>query len=102
VVRLGQRGVGQRKHDAKRGPARERGYNTRWDKARKTFLMRSPLCVMCQKEGRVTPARVVDYIIPHKGDTALLWDTSNWQGLCFPHHYSNQVEGRARQVSGSG
>jgi 5-methylcytosine-specific restriction protein A len=43
----------QREHDAKRGSARERGYNTRWEKARKTFLMRSPLCAMCQKEGQV-------------------------------------------------
>src|SRR5689334_15702372 len=77
----------QREHDARRGSARERGYNTRWEKARKTYLMRNPLCVMCQKEGRVTPATVVDHIVPHKGDTALFWDTeNNWQPLCKPHH----------------
>jgi 5-methylcytosine-specific restriction protein A len=52
---------------------------------------------MCAKDNRVTPARVVDHIIPHKGDTALFWDTSNWQALCFPHHNSTkQREERGR------
>jgi 5-methylcytosine-specific restriction protein A len=88
----------QREHDAKRGSARERGYNTRWEKARKTYLMRNPLCVMCQKEGRVTAATVVDHIIPHKGDTRLFWDTeNNWQALCKPHHdRDKQREERGR------
>jgi len=43
------------------------------------FLNQNPLCVMCEKEGRVTVAEEVDHIIPlHKGgpDT---WD--NLQGL---------------------
>jgi 5-methylcytosine-specific restriction protein A len=80
------RGARGRGHDTKRGSARERGYNTRWEKARKTYLMRNPLCVMCQREGRVNPATVVDHIFPHKGDQQLFWDTDNWQGLCKPHH----------------
>jgi 5-methylcytosine-specific restriction protein A len=80
-----------REHNAKRGSARERGYNTRWEKARKTYLMRNPLCVMCQKEGRVTAATVVDHIIPHKGDTALFWDTeNNWMSLCAHCHNSTK------------
>jgi len=29
---------------------------------------------------------VVDHIVPHRGDRALFWDTSNWQPLCKPHH----------------
>jgi 5-methylcytosine-specific restriction protein A len=69
-----------------RPSARARGYNHRWDKARITFLRRRPLCVMCEKQGRVTAAQVVDHIIPHKGDQALFWDTANWQPLCTPHH----------------
>ena len=92
-----ERRSSQRGHDAKRGSARKRGYNTRWEKARKTYLMRNPLCVMCAKENRVTPARVVDHVVPHKGDTALFWDTNNWQALCFPHHNSTkQREERGR------
>jgi len=86
-----------REYDQRRGSARERGYNSRWDKARKTYLMRNPLCVTCQREGRVTPARVVDHIIPHKGDTSLFWDTSNWQSLCETHHNRDkQREERGR------
>ena len=64
-----------------RGSARERGYTTRWEKARKTYLMSHPLCVMCAKDGRTTAATVVDHIIPHKGDQQLFWDTDNWQTM---------------------
>lgn len=79
--------VRHREYDQHRGSARERGYNTRWEKARKTYLASHPLCVMCKREGRIAPATVVDHIIPHKGDTALFWDTeNNWQPLCKPHH----------------
>ena len=66
-----------REHDAKRGAPRERGYNTCWEKARTTYLMRNAPFVMCEKEGRVAPARLGDHIIPYKGDTALSWDTKN-------------------------
>lgn len=75
-----------RTYDRHRGSARERGYDSRWDKARRTFLSRHPLCVMCEREGRVTAATVVDHIIPHRGDQKLFWDTGNWQSLCKPHH----------------
>ncbi|MCB5173657.1 HNH endonuclease [Microvirga lenta] len=90
--------AGNRDSDRRRGSARERGYNTRWDKARKIYLQHNPLCVMCQKEGRVTPATVVDHIKPHKGDTALFWDIEdNWQSLCAPHHNRDkQREERGR------
>lgn len=41
---------------------------------------------MCEREGRITAAKVVDHIIPHKGDQTLFWDKANWQSLCAPHH----------------
>lgn len=41
---------------------------------------------MCQAEGRVTAASVVDHKVPHKGDPQLMWDHDNWQPLCKPHH----------------
>lgn len=65
-----------------RGHAYQRGYNRRWQKAREIFLSHHPLCAQCQKEGRITPARVVDHIIPHRGNDQLFWDESNWQSLC--------------------
>ena len=62
-------------------------YCTRaWVSARKAYLMANPLCVLCQREGRLTPATDVDHIIPHRGDRRAFWDTSNWQALCHPCH----------------
>jgi 5-methylcytosine-specific restriction enzyme A len=66
--------------------AAARGYNSRWRKARATYLAHHPLCVMCKAQGRITAATVVDHIKPHKGDSKLFWDTANWQALCKPHH----------------
>ena len=84
----GYRSDAQRKKDfdATRGTSTERGYNSRWRKARLTYLKKNPLCKHCEKEHRVTPATELDHIIPHKGDSKLFWDTSNWQGLCKQHH----------------
>jgi len=76
----------QKRYDEKRGSNRERGYDTRWRKARWFFLVANPLCVECGREGVITPATVVDHIIPHRGDQAKFWDTSNWQPLCKRHH----------------
>lgn len=78
-----------------------RGYNSRWQKARATYLQASPLCVICQRQGRVTPATVVDHITPHKNDQALFWDKANWQPLCKRCHdsYKQQLE-KSGTVSG--
>lgn len=76
----------QRAIDAARPTARERGYNTRWDKARKTYLARHPICVRCEAEQRTTPATVVDHREPHGGDQRKFWDTANWQALCATCH----------------
>ena len=71
-----------------RGTAAQRGYGSRWQKARAIFLAEHPLCCRCGEEGQVTPATVVDHIEPHKGDQKLFWDQKNWQPLCKPHHDS--------------
>lgn len=41
---------------------------------------------MCELDGRIMAATVVDHIVPHKGDQQLFWDQSNWQPLCERHH----------------
>lgn len=78
----------------------ERGYDSRWHKARSTYLKHHPLCVECSKLGFHVTATVVDHIIPHRlgaaintGDTELVraarllfWDKTNWQSLCTSHH----------------
>ena len=63
-----------------------RGYDSRWQKARKRFLQAHPLCEQCLKEGRYTKATVVDHVVPHRGDPKLFWDEGNWQALCKRCH----------------
>lgn len=75
----------QRVHE-NRPSARQRGYDTRWDKARKGFLAHHPLCVHCLADAIVTSATVVDHIDPHKGDMVKFWTYDNWQSLCKRHH----------------
>jgi hypothetical protein len=50
-----------------RETAAERGYGSRWQKARLTFLADNPLCVKCREAGRYVEAVVVDHIVPHRG-----------------------------------
>jgi len=91
----------QQQDAAQRGTAHERGYTSAWTKARAHYLRAHPLCVHCQRSGTLSPAIIVDHIIPHKlkqatdsGDQvaiavarALFWDSeSNWQSLCKTHH----------------
>lgn len=75
-----------KQRDEYRKSSRERGYTSRWEKARLTFLRSNPLCVECEKEGRLTPATVVDHIHDHKGNQELFWDVNNWQPLCKRCH----------------
>jgi len=75
-------------HDARRGSAHERGYSVAWQRARVGFLTKHPLCKRCEDQTppALTPATVVDHVVPHKGDKALFWDSTNWQPLCKPCH----------------
>jgi len=73
-------------HDALRGGAHVRGYDAKWRKARTLFLRQHPLCAECRRNGVLTPATVVDHIVPHRGDRTLFWDQKNWQPLCARHH----------------
>ncbi|MFT8210866.1 MAG: HNH endonuclease signature motif containing protein [Symbiopectobacterium sp.] len=72
-------------------------YDSRWDKARRAFLAKHPLCAMCQANNFINPATVVDHIVPHRLHFAktteelkiakkLFWDENNWQPLCVQHH----------------
>ena len=72
--------------DRRRGGAEYRCYDGRWRKARASFLQRNPLCAECMRNGKITPATVVDHVIPHRGDEKLFWDENNWQALCASCH----------------
>ena len=64
----------------------KRLYNYRWAKASRAYLNNNPLCVECKKNNKITPARVTDHIVPHKGNKKIFWDRSNWQPLCDSCH----------------
>lgn len=77
-----------------------RGYGSRWQKARESFIRANPLCIWCKRAGRVAATQVVDHITAPRmkealesGDSALIakaqalfWDKTNWQPLCQPCH----------------
>lgn len=70
----------------RRGTRQSQGYTDAWLRAADRFKAEHPLCRMCERNGRVTPAQCVDHIIPHRGDGDLFWNESNWQSLCNPCH----------------
>jgi 5-methylcytosine-specific restriction protein A len=72
--------------DARRGSARARGYDSRWDRASLRFKRQHPLCLGCQAVDRLSPTTVTDHVIPHRGDHDLMWDERNWQAACEAHH----------------
>ena len=41
---------------------------------------------MCERDGLIVAATVVDHKRPHRGDEHLFWDPDNWQALCKAHH----------------
>ncbi len=78
----------------------------RWKALRSRQLNASPLCVMCEAEGKITAASVVDHIKPHQGDEALFHDPGNLQSLCKRHHdgakQSIERRGYSKAVEASG
>ncbi len=76
-----------------RANSNQRGYTWRWGKARLAYLREHPLCVECEKEGRIVPATCVDHIVPHRGDEDRFWDQDNWQSLCVRHHGQKTARG---------
>ena len=90
----------KRELDRQRPSAAQRGYDSRWRRARARYLAEHPLCASCLAEGRVTAATVVDHVMAHGGDPVLFWDEGNWQGLCKRCHDSKTArDGRWRRQS---
>lgn len=59
--------------------------STPWRKLREKVLKERPLCEECKRNGVLTPAKVVDHIVPIvKGGAAL--DERNLQPLCHRCH----------------
>lgn len=73
--------------DAQRPTARERGYDSKWERERAAFLLSRPRCERVI-DGRPCnePATLVHHLEPHRGDRKLFWSRSNWSPRCRPCH----------------
>lgn len=88
-----------RRYDQERDQLSERQWihSTRWRKASNKHKAEHPLCVECEKRGKVTPTYLTDHIIPHNGNYDLFWDQSNWQSLCNACHEMKHQADRFRK-----
>ena len=72
-----------------------------WGKLRAGQLLRQPLCEFCLPN-HISPATVVDHIIPHKGDPVLFFSSDNLQSLCKQCHDSAKQSAEKRGVAAVG
>jgi 5-methylcytosine-specific restriction protein A len=71
-------------------------YDSKWNKARSSFLKNNPVCAECARSGLRVAATTVDHVVPHRGSHELFWDMSNWEPLCSRCHNSKT----AREIAG--
>lgn len=75
--------------DTRRGSAHARGYDTTWRRVRAAFLAQHPLC-QCEDcddgRKRITPAEVVDHIVPIRERPDLRLDWSNLRSMAKSCH----------------
>lgn len=64
-----------------------------WQRLRALHRRQQPLCVACERAGRLSPVEHVDHIREHGGDWDLFIDPGNLQSLCESCH--NTKTGRA-------
>lgn len=57
-----------------------------WIKVRDRRRKESPICIECEKQGRIRPMKIVDHIISVEERPDLALDLSNTQSLCDFHH----------------
>ena len=79
--------------EKQRSTPTERGYDYKWQKFRKEYLKKNPFCVVCLNKGKLIQAKVIDHIVPHKGNERLFWDENNMQTLCIRCHNKKTGKG---------
>jgi 5-methylcytosine-specific restriction enzyme A len=80
-----------------RGSAHQRGYDRRWQAVRVQALRRDKyLCQRCLKDSRVTPATMVDHIIPIVVDPTLRLALDNLQSLDDACHALKTAEDKRK------
>jgi 5-methylcytosine-specific restriction enzyme A len=81
--------IAQREEDRRRGSANDRGYGSKWRKARAQYLSEHPLCECSECAAgaiRTRASSVVDHIVPHRGDLKLFWSRRNWRAMAKACH----------------
>lgn len=81
--------------DRRRPSARERGYDTRWQRESKAFLALDVNRLCACGCGRA--ADMVDHKIPHRGDMRAFWDRSNWQPMASSPCHSRRKQAQERR-----
>lgn len=76
----------KRHYDDRRGSARQRGYDTSWEKVRRLVLLDEPLCRFCAQRDMTVAATVVDHILSIRERPDLRLVRSNLRSLCQPCH----------------
>jgi 5-methylcytosine-specific restriction endonuclease McrA len=62
-------------------------YTTKeWIAIRDRRRSENPICIECEKQGRIRPMKIVDHIISIEERPDLALDYSNTQSLCDYHH----------------
>lgn len=71
--------------------ARALGYDADWERLRRMFLRRNPMCAECKRQGIVRPAEEVHHkqSIEDRPDLRLNWE--NLEALCKPCHSRETV-----------
>jgi len=90
-----------RKRERWRGSRQERGYDAEWSKLAAEYKKAvKGQCEECRRRGYLTPADVVDHMVPVADDPERRLDRSNLDALCHSHHngLKRRVEDYARKT----
>ncbi len=63
----------------------------RWKKRAHAQLAAQPLCAFCLRTNKITPATIVDHVVPHRGNEYAFWN-GEVQSLCAYHHNSHKKQ----------
>ena len=71
-----------------RPAAHKRGYDHRHRRWREAVLKRFPLCVVCERHGRITPATIAHHVVEVRDDPGKRLEVENGIGVCHSCHNS--------------
>lgn len=72
---------------------KQRGYGSDWQRFRARHLAENPLCIDCEKAGKVTPANELHHIRKIKDRPELRLEASNVMALCKDCHDARTAKG---------